>query len=55
MVEDDGAVGPAFVIHQTQIWEESDSDRLETPLITHSEAIAVNLEDHGLNVTAAAH
>lgn len=54
VVEDDGAVRPAVVIHQTQVREKSNSDRLKTPLITHSEAIAVNLENHRFNFTSAA-
>lgn len=54
VVEDDGAVRPAVVIHQTQVWEKSDSDRLQTPLIAHGEAIAVDLENHRLNFTSAA-
>lgn len=43
MVEDDGAVWPAVMIHKTQIWEESNSNRLKTPLVAHSETITVNL------------
>lgn len=54
VVEDDGTVGPAVVIHQTQIWEKSNSNRLKTPLITHSKAIAVNLENHRFNFILAA-
>lgn len=49
VVEDDGTIWPAVVIHQTQIWEKSNSNRLKTPLITHSEAVAVNLENHRFN------
>lgn len=53
VVEDDGAVGPAVMIHQTQIREKSDPNRLKAPLVTHSEAVAVNLENHRLNFILA--
>lgn len=53
VVEDDGAVRPAVVIHQTQVGEKPDSNRLKTPLITHSEPVAVNLENHRLNFILA--
>lgn len=44
MVEDDGAVGPAVVVHQTQVGKESDTDGLQTPLITHGESITFDLQ-----------
>lgn len=51
VVEDDSAVWPTVMIHQTQIWENTNSHSLKTPLITHSEAIAVNLEEREISVT----
>lgn len=51
VVEDDSAVWPTVVIHQTQIWENTNSHSLKTPLIAHIEAIAVNLEERELSVT----
>lgn len=44
VVEDHGAVWPAVVVNQAQIWEKADSDRLKTPLVAHREAVAVDLE-----------
>lgn len=56
VVEDNGAVWPAVVIHQTQIGEKPDSNRLKTPLIAHSEPVAINLENHRLHlILAGAH
>lgn len=43
MVEDHSAVGPAVMIHKTQIREESNSDCLKAPLVTNSETIAIDL------------
>lgn len=43
MVEDHSAVWPAVVIHKTQVREESYSNRLKAPLVTHSETIAIDL------------
>lgn len=43
MVENYSAVWPAVVIHQTQIWEKANSYCLKASLVTHSEAVAVDL------------
>ena len=47
MVEDDGAVGPTVVVHQTQVREEADSHGLQTSLIAQSEAITLDLQGGG--------
>lgn len=47
MVENNSAIWPAVVIHQTQIWEKADSYCLKTPLVAHSEAVAVDLGEIG--------
>lgn len=44
MVEDDGAVWPAVVVNQAQIWEKTNSHRLKTPLVAHREAVTIDLE-----------
>lgn len=43
MVEDHSAVWPAVVIHKTQVREESYSNRLKAPLVTHGETVTVDL------------
>ncbi len=42
-IEDDGAVGPAVVIDQTQVRKKTHTHGLQTPLIAQREAITVNL------------
>lgn len=51
VVEDDSAVWPAVMIHQTQVWKKTHSHRLKTPLVAHSEAVAVNLGEELLHLT----
>lgn len=43
VVENDGAVGPAVMIDQTEVGKETHAHCLKTPLITQREAIAVDL------------
>lgn len=43
MVEDHGAVRPAVMVHQAQIWKEANTYSLKTPLVAHGEAITVDL------------
>lgn len=45
MVENDRTVWPAVMIHKTQIWEESNPNRLKTPLVAHSETVTINLTE----------
>lgn len=48
MVEDYGAVGPAVMVHKTQVGEKTNSYCLETPLVTHTEAVTVDLEKQAI-------
>ncbi len=43
VVEYDGAVGPAVVIDQTQVWEQTDADGLQPSLIAHHKPVTVDL------------
>ena len=43
VVENHGAVGPAVVVHQTQVGEQAHPDRLQPLLVAHCEAVAVDL------------
>lgn len=45
VVQNDGAVGPAVMIHQTEVWKETDPHGLKTSLITQRKAITVNLRE----------
>ena len=47
VVENHGAVGPAVVVHQTQVGEQAHPDRLQPLLVAHCEAIAVDLGGKG--------
>lgn len=43
VVEDDGAVGPAVVVDQTQVGKQADAHRMQTSLIAHHEPVTVDL------------
>ncbi len=43
VVEYDGAVGPAVVIDQTQVWEQTHADGLQPSLIAHHKPVTVDL------------
>jgi hypothetical protein len=47
MVQDDSTVGPAVVVDQTQVREQTHSHRLQTPLVTQSKAITLDLQIDG--------
>lgn len=47
MVEDDGAVGPAVVVDQTQVGEDPHADGLQAPLVAQREAVAPDLQAGG--------
>ncbi len=43
VVEYDGAVGPAVVVDQTQVWEQTHADGLQPSLIAHHKPVTVDL------------
>jgi len=43
VVENDRAVGPAVVVDQTQVREQAHAHGLQTLLVAHGEAVAVDL------------
>ena len=47
MVEDDSTVGPAVMVDQTQVREQTYSHCLLTPLVTQSKTITVDLQMDG--------
>lgn len=47
MVEDDSTVGPAVMVDQTQVREQTYSHCLQTPLVTQSKTITVDLQMDG--------
>lgn len=47
MVEDDSTVGPAVMVDQTQVREQTHSHCLQTPLVTQSKTITVDLQMDG--------
>lgn len=44
VVEDDGAVGPAVMVDQTQVGEQTHTHSLQASLITQSESITLDLK-----------
>lgn len=44
MVEDDGAVGPAVMVDQTQIGEKTHTNSLQASLVTEGESITLDLQ-----------
>lgn len=47
VVEYDSAVWPAVMVHQAQIWKQTNTHCLEASLITHHEPITVYLKREG--------
>lgn len=47
MVQDDSTVGPAVMVDQTQVREQTYSHCLQTPLVTQSKTITVDLQMDG--------
>lgn len=43
VVENDGAVGPAVVVDQTQVGKQADANSMQTSLIAHHEPVTVDL------------